>query len=37
MQCTDHLKANGLRLCLPLNFGKPRPEIERVSTVCEPR
>jgi GxxExxY protein len=31
MQCTNYLKATGLRLCLPLNFGKPRLEIKRVA------
>ena len=31
MQCIDHLKATGLRLCLPLNFGKSRLEIKRVA------
>jgi GxxExxY protein len=30
MQCTSYLKATGLQLCLLLNFGKPRLEIERV-------
>jgi GxxExxY protein len=30
MQCTNYLKATGLQLCLLLNFGKPRLEIERV-------
>jgi GxxExxY protein len=30
MQCTAYLKATGMRLCLPLNFGKPRLEIKRV-------
>jgi GxxExxY protein len=31
MQCTNYLKATGLRLCLPLNFGKPRLEIKLVA------
>jgi GxxExxY protein len=30
MQCTNYLKGTGLRLCLLLNFGKPRLEIKRV-------
>jgi GxxExxY protein len=29
-QCINYLKATGLRLCLLLNFAKPRPEIKRV-------
>jgi len=30
-QCLNYLKVTGLRLCLLLNFGKPRVEIRRVS------
>jgi GxxExxY protein len=30
MQCTHYLKAAGPPLCLGLNFGKPRLEINRV-------
>ena len=30
MQCTNYLKATDLRLCLLLNFGKPRLEIKRI-------
>lgn len=30
MQCTNYLKATGLRLCLLFNFGNPRLEIKRV-------
>ena len=29
-QCLTYLKATDLRLCILLNFGKPRPEIKRV-------
>jgi len=29
-QCLNYLKATGLRLCLLLNFGKPRVEVKRV-------
>jgi GxxExxY protein len=30
-QCLNYLKGTGLRLCLLLNFGKPRLEIQRVA------
>jgi hypothetical protein len=30
MQCTNYLKATGPQLCLLLDFGKPRLEINRV-------
>jgi GxxExxY protein len=30
LQCTNYLKAAGLRLCLLLNFGNPSLEIKRV-------
>ena len=31
MQCINYLKATDLRLCLLLNFGRPRIEIKRVA------
>ena len=31
IQCVNYLNATGLRLCLLLNFGRPRPEIKRVA------
>jgi len=30
-QCMNYLRATGLKLCLLLNFGKPRVEIKRVA------
>jgi GxxExxY protein len=30
-QCLNYLKATGLHLRLPLNFGKPRLEIQRIA------
>ena len=30
-QCMNYLKATGLQLCLLLNFGKPRVEIQRIA------
>jgi GxxExxY protein len=32
-QCINYLRATGIRLCLLLNFGKPRVDIKRI--VCE--
>jgi GxxExxY protein len=29
-QCMNYLKATGMRLCMLLNFGKPRLEIKRI-------
>ena len=31
-QCLNYLKASGLRICLLLNFGKPKVEIKRIIT-----
>jgi GxxExxY protein len=28
-QCINYLKGTGLRLCLSLNFARPKPEIKR--------
>ena len=30
MQCTHYLRATGLRICLLLNFGRPRVEVCRI-------
>ena len=30
-QCLNYLKATGLKICLLLNFGKPRIEIKRIA------
>jgi GxxExxY protein len=30
-QCLNYLKATGIRLCLLINFGKPRIEIKRIA------
>jgi GxxExxY protein len=29
-QCLNYLKVTGLRLCLQLNFGRPRVEVQRI-------
>ena len=29
-QCMNYLKATGLKICLLVNFGKPRAEIKRI-------
>jgi GxxExxY protein len=29
-QCLNYLKAAGLKVCLLLNFGKPRVQIKRI-------
>jgi len=31
MQCINYLQATALRLCLLLNFGRPRLQIKRVA------
>jgi GxxExxY protein len=29
-QCMNYLKATGLKVCLLLNFGKPRVDVKRI-------
>ena len=29
-QCLNYLKATGLRICLLMNFGRPRVEVRRI-------
>jgi GxxExxY protein len=29
-QCLNYLKATGLRVCLLINFGKPKVEVKRI-------
>jgi GxxExxY protein len=29
-QCLNYLRASGLKLCLPLNFGTPRVQVKRI-------
>ena len=29
-QCLNYLKATGLRICLLMNFGRPRIEVRRI-------
>jgi GxxExxY protein len=36
-QCLNYLKATGLRMCLLLNFGKPRLEIKRIVLSAQGR
>ncbi|MBK9974104.1 MAG: GxxExxY protein [Planctomycetes bacterium] len=31
-QCLNYLKASGLKLCLLLNFGKPKVEVKRIAS-----
>ena len=36
-QCINYLTATGLHLCLLLNFGKPRVDVQRIEVVLEIR